>query len=171
MFFKIDPNTPKVTPQWSQSHPKVTQGHPNIPKATPEWLQSDPKVLRLATLFARLAGSGPSWHLKKTYENQWFFNISAFWRRQARAYFPDKSKIPLKNQRFSWKIKNPFEKYQIFLKNQKSLWRITDSPEKSKIPLKRWQIFLKNRKPLWTKYRFSWKMKNPFEKMSDFLEK
>ena len=74
-FSKMDLHIPKVTPQWSQSHPylqKSTQSHfKMLPKPSP-WKGP--------------FGLTPHLSNEKTFKNQHFFNISAFWPHQARAY-------------------------------------------------------------------------------------
>ena len=54
---------------------------PNIATKHFQW-----KIPRLGPLFAGLAYPWPSWPFKKTFKNQWNFNIFAFWPYQARTY-------------------------------------------------------------------------------------
>ena len=83
MFFKKDLYIPKVTAQWSRSDPKVIQNHPHIP-------ESDPKVTRKCSYSEGFwHGWGPQGSFdpfKKSFKNQYFFNIFAFRPHQARTY-------------------------------------------------------------------------------------
>ena len=70
-LLKIHFNIPKVTPQSSQSDPKVNP-------INPKWSQSAPKVTRPIVLFVLLVSSGPPWTSKIVRKNEYLQLMDPF---------------------------------------------------------------------------------------------